>query len=101
MDLLKLRDYNIERAAVKLLIELNYSYMDGEIGYDNIDDLFVILEEDDVDWNYYKKLTGHDFYNEFVTNKTKYNAILEHVCHIQMVDYNRIGWGVYNGYRRC
>lgn len=100
MDLLKLRDYNIERAAVKLLIELNYSYMDGEIGYDNIDDLFVILEEDDVDWNYYKKLTGHDFYNEFVTNKTKYNAILEYVCHIQMVDCNRISWGVRNGYRR-
>ena len=101
MDLLKLRDYNIERAAVKFLIELNYIYMDGEIGYDNIDDLFVILEEDNVDWDYYKKLTGHDFYNEFISNTAKYNTILEHVCHIQMVDYNRVGWGINNGYRRC
>ena len=101
MELTKLRDYNIEQAAVKLLIELNYSYMDVEIGYDNIDDLFVILEEDDVDWDYYNKLTGHDFYNEFISNKAKYNTILEHVCHIQMVDYNRMSWGVYNGYRRC
>ena len=75
--------------------------MDESIGYDNIDDLFAILEEDDVDWDYYKKLTGHDFYNEFVSNKTKYNTILEHVCHIQMVDYNGIAWGIHNGYRRC
>ena len=98
MDLLKLRDYNIERAAVKLLIELNYSYMDGEIGHDNLDDLF---EVDEFDWDYFKKLTGHDFYNEFVSNKAKYNTILEHVCYMQMVDYNRIAWGIHNGYRRC
>ena len=100
MDLLKLRDYNIERAAVKLLIELNYSYMDEEIGYNNLDDLF---EDDEFEfyWDYFKKLTGHDFYNEFISNKAKYNTILEHICYIQMVDYNRVSWGINNGYRRC
>lgn len=98
MDLPKLRDYNIERAAVKLLIELNYIYMGGEIGYDNFDDLF---EVDEFDWDYFKKLTGHDFYNEFISNTAKYDTILKHICHIQMVDYNKISWGINNGYRRC
>lgn len=96
MELQKLSNCSIERAAVKFLVDLSYDNIDGEIGYDNLDDLLEVAE---VNWDYCKKITGHDFYNEFLSNPSRYEKILTYICQIQMTDYNKIAWGVRDGYR--
>lgn len=95
MELQKLSKYDIKQATVKFLVDLSYDNMEGEIGYDDLD---FLLEVAEVDWDYCKKITGHDFYNELLLNPSRYEKILDYICQIQMVDYNKVAYGVKDGY---
>lgn len=94
-DYQKLKELPIEQATVRIIVSAQYTFMDGEVGYESLEDLLSVWKPD---WDTFYFNTGHDFKKEIEENRERYDSVCYYVVAIQMVEYNKVAWGIYDDF---